>query len=71
MLNHNIYYSTAMALSKPNFEQVNILKKEILGAGAYATVYRAKCDDLLYAAKCLHPAILYQADVQAEYSRSI
>ena len=59
-----------MALSKLKFKQVNILKDEILGAGAYGTVYKAKCDDLLCAAKCLHPAILYQAGSQAEYSGS-
>ena len=59
-----------MALSKLKFKQVNILKDAILGVGSYGTVYRAKCDDLLCAAKCLHPAILYQANAQAEYSRS-
>ena len=59
-----------MALSKLKFKHVNILKDEILGAGAYGTVYKAKCDDLLCAAKCLHQAILYQSGLQAEYSGS-
>ena len=59
-----------MSLSKLKFKHVNILKDEVLGAGAYGTVYKAKCDDLLCAAKCLHHAILYQSGLQAEYSGS-
>jgi serine/threonine protein kinase len=59
-----------MSLSKLKFKHVNILKDEVLGAGAYGTVYKAKCDDLLCAAKCLHQAILYQSGLQAEYSSS-
>lgn len=59
-----------MSLSKLKFKHVNILKDEVLGTGAYGTVYRAKCDDLLCAAKCLHQAILYQSGLQAEYSGS-
>ena len=60
----------AGAASKLKFEQVDILKDEVLGTGAYGTVCKAKCDDLLCAAKCLHKAILYQSDSQAEYSGS-
>ena len=59
-----------MSLSKLRFKHVNILKDKVLGAGAYGTVYKAKCDDLLCAAKCLHQAILYQSGLQAEYSGS-
>ena len=59
-----------MALSKPKFKHINVLKDEVLGAGAYGTVYKAKCDDLLCAAKSLHQAILYQSGLQAEYSGS-
>ena len=59
-----------MSLSKLKFKHIHILKDEILGAGAYGTVCKAKCDDLLCAAKCLHQAILYQSDLQAEYSGS-
>lgn len=37
------------------FRQVTIIKEECLGKGAYGVVYKAKCDELICAAKYLHP----------------
>lgn len=37
------------------FRQVTIIKEENLGKGAYGVVYKAKCDELICAAKYLHP----------------
>jgi serine/threonine protein kinase len=36
------------------FKSVQIFKEQILGHGSYGTVYKARCDDLLCAAKILH-----------------
>ena len=40
------------------FKEVKLLKKETLGTGSYGAVYKAKCDQLICAAKLLHPNIL-------------
>ena len=50
------------------FKNVQLLKDQRLGAGAYGIVYKAKCDDLLCAAKVLY-SYLIEADPtpQREY----
>ena len=44
-------------LPKSNFKHIDLLKDQVLGSGSYGTVYKAKCDDLICAAKCLHPIL--------------
>ena len=44
-----------------HFKSVQILRDQPLGIGAYGKVCKAKCDDLLCAAKMIH-AVLF--DVQ-------
>ena len=39
---------------KPGFKSVQIFKDQSLGIGSFGCVYKAKCDDLLCAAKMLH-----------------
>ena len=39
------------------FTNIDLLKTEVLGAGSYGTVCKAKCDELLCAAKRLHSFI--------------
>lgn len=43
------------------YGEVEILRDEELGVGAYGAVYRARCDELVCAAKVLHP-ILFDDD---------
>ena len=42
---------------KFGFKTVQILKDETLGIGSYGKVCRAKCDDLLCAAKLIHETL--------------
>lgn len=49
------------------FKSFKLFKDQSLGTGSYGAVYKAKCDDLLCAAKVIHPtlidpqnAVLYQ-----------
>lgn len=44
------------------FKNVTILKDEHLGRGAYGVVFRAKCDQLVCAAKYLHPIFFESRD---------
>ena len=39
------------------FKTVRIFKDQTLGIGSFGAVYKAKCDDLLCAAKILHPTL--------------
>ena len=39
------------------FKKVQLLKDQSLGVGAYGAVCKAKCDDLLCAAKIIHPTL--------------
>ena len=43
---------------KYQFNSVQLLKDQSLGTGSYGAVYKAKCDDLLCAAKIIHPTLL-------------
>ena len=40
------------------FREIELLKKEPLGVGSYGSVYKAKCDHLLCAAKIIHPTLV-------------
>ena len=44
---------------KYQFKSVELLKDQSLGFGSYGAVCKAKCDDLLCAAKFIHPIRLY------------
>ena len=39
------------------FKKVEILSDELIGSGSYGAVREAKCDEVLCAAKTLHPTI--------------
>ena len=39
------------------FENVQLLKRQVLGIGSYGKVCKAKCDDLLCAAKLIHETL--------------
>ena len=43
---------------KPCFKSVQIFKDQVLGHGAYGIVCKAKCEDLLCAAKTTHQILL-------------
>ena len=43
---------------KPRFKSVQIFKDQVLGHGPYGSVYKAKCDDLLCAAKIINKLFL-------------
>ena len=43
--------------SKYQFKSVQLLKDQSLGIGSYGAVCKAKCDDLLCAAKIIHPTL--------------
>ena len=43
---------------KFQFEHVQLLKNQSLGIGSYGAVCKAKCDDLLCAAKIIHPTLI-------------
>ena len=42
------------------FKTVRLLKEQSLGIGSYGAVYKAECDDLLCAAKIIHPTLFDQ-----------
>ena len=42
---------------KHNFNTVRVLKDQMLGIGSFGKVCRAKCDDLLCAAKLIHETL--------------
>ena len=42
---------------KYQFKSVQLLKDQSLGIGSYGAVCKAKCDDLLCAAKIIHPTL--------------
>ena len=48
-----------------NYNVVDILWAEELGVGSYGAVYRAKCDELLCAAKVLHPILFAEGGADA------
>ena len=49
-----------------NYSVVEILRGEELGIGSYGAVYRAKCDELLCAAKVLHLILFAEGDTDGE-----
>ena len=53
-----------MAEGEPNkykFMEVKLFKSKTLGTGSYGAVCKAKCDQLICAAKLLHPVLFSQA----------
>ena len=59
-------------IPKYQFKSVQLLKDQSLGIGSYGAVYKAKCDDLLCAAKIIHPTLfdptgLQQVALQREH----
>ena len=44
-------------IQKYQFKSVQLLKDQSLGIGSYGAVCKAKCDDLLCAAKIIHPTL--------------
>ncbi len=50
------------------FTEVQLFKNDILGTGSYGAVCKAKCDQLLCAAKLLHP-VLFQMQVSDQEHR--
>ena len=50
------------------FNSVQLFKDQTLGIGSYGAVFKAKCDDLLCAAKILHPT-LFNLTAQLQVSR--
>lgn len=46
-----------MALFKAKFGEVQLLKDFTLGIGSYGVVFKARCDNLICAAKVLHPTL--------------
>ena len=53
---------------KIGFRSVQLFKDQTLGIGSYGAVCKAKCDDLLCAAKILHPT-LFDPAAQLQISR--
>ena len=53
---------------KVGFRSVQLFKDQTLGIGSYGAVCKAKCDDLLCAAKILHPT-LFDPTAQLQVSR--
>jgi serine/threonine protein kinase len=53
---------------KIGFKSVQLFKDQTLGIGSYGAVCKAKCDDLLCAAKILHPT-LFDPTAQLQVSR--
>ena len=52
-----------MAERNIGFKRIEILQEETLGIGAYGKVCRARCDNLMCAAKILHPTLVqYHVD---------
>ena len=61
---------------KYQFKSIQLLKDQSLGIGSYGAVYKAKCDDLLCAAKIIHPTlfgptVLQQIPPQREHRQPI
>ena len=57
---------------KIGFKTIDLLKDQTLGIGSYGSVCKAKCDDLLCAAKIIHPTLfdptaLHQIDPHREH----
>ena len=49
---------------KYQFKSVQVLKDQSLGIGSYGAVCKAKCDDLLCAAKIIHPTLFDPTTLQ-------
>ena len=56
-----------MAERLHQFENVQVFKDQPLGIGSYGAVFRAKCDDLLCAAKVIH-STLFNPTVALQHS---
>ena len=55
----------SLPLSKPHgFQCITILKNQMLGHGAYGAIYKAQCDELICAAKLLHPILVCERNIK-------
>ena len=64
--------SNMAEISKYHFKNVQLFKDQSLGIGSYGAVCKAKCDDLLCAAKIIHQTLfslttLYQVSPEREH----
>ena len=74
-LRHTFYLFRLLVMAerpKYQFKSVQLLKDQSLGIGSYGAVCKAKCDDLLCAAKIIHPTLfdptaLHQIAPQREH----
>jgi serine/threonine protein kinase len=53
-------------MEETKFRSLQILKTESLGRGSFGQVYKARCGDLLCAAKILHPELLTRPGAASE-----
>ena len=44
--------------NETGFKVIQLLKNETLGVGSYGSVYKARCDDIVCAAKIIHPTLV-------------
>ena len=52
-----VQVAATAAIDHTGFKTVKLLKDKVLGIGSYGQVCQAKCDDLLCAAKIIHPTL--------------
>ena len=56
--NFSIYlYIIATPMADFGFKSIELLKNQPLGTGSYGAVYKVRCDELLCAAKIIHPTL--------------
>ena len=48
------------------FKTVELFKEQSLGVGSFGAVCKAKCDDLICAAKILHPTLICQSQISPQ-----
>ena len=48
----------AKSLNSTGFLDIQLYRKDVIGIGAYGSVYKAQCDDLVCAAKIIHPTLI-------------
>ena len=69
---HEIHFFNKSMASRATFKSIELLKDQTLGIGSYGAVCKAKCDELICAAKIIHPTLVdpvaqYQITPQKEH----